>query len=511
MMSEMNLQKNEPYLVMYDIRGIQNYIFKTNHAKEIVGASELVDSIIMNGLTAYIDTLEDSVRPYYMTDWRNDDETAFLNHEDIIMQLLFIGGGNAYVLFRNRDYCRLMNRFLGKYVLEQTYSLNLAVAMWKKTDSYAYDYKMINEEMRRIKAKMPNAKPIGALPFMQRDSIIGYPVSEIRKKYGNEENAYCTEAAHKREHFPKNESEQIFDNMVTLKGDNSSLAICHIDGNSMGIRILEEMKDKHLYADAIKAMRTLSLEITTAFRSTFEEMAAYIIELSPKIKKETENKLYRELIVAGDDITFICNAKLARHAVEFFLKKIMEKGFSACAGIAYFHSHFPFADAYQVAEACCDSAKKCAKNKEHLGENGTIGCYMDFQICTNVRAANLREYRDKHYLVDGEWMIARPYYVPCEKDRQKLNSRNEKKNIINLKKALITFSDSDFIARNKAKKLRNIIPEGIQGIEAYLLFLESRNIKLENPREQYRFWYDALEIIDIDLVEKGEIADEISS
>lgn len=34
--------------------------------------------------------------------------------------------------------------------------------------------------------------------------------------------------------FPKNEDEKVFDRMVTEKGDNSTLAVCHIDGNSIG-------------------------------------------------------------------------------------------------------------------------------------------------------------------------------------------------------------------------------------------------------------------------------------
>lgn len=493
--------EQESCIAMYDVRGIQDYIFKTNYAKEIVGASYLIDSIIVNGLEAYIKDLDSNLQNQYMTDWKKDNPLEFLDNKNILMQVMFIGGGNAYVLFRNREICKKINHFLGKYILEKTYSLNLAVAVWEKTESYANDYKDINNEMRRIKAKMSNAKPMGALPFMERDSITGFPITTIKKEH-NKENYYCTESNHKRNAFPQNESEQIFDNMVTLKGDNSSLAICHIDGNSMGMRIKQKMEHVESYSEAIKMMRALSLEIETAFRKTFNKMTDYIEELSPKIKENTTHKLYRELIVAGDDITFVCNAKLARSAVEKFLENIVEQGYSACAGIAYFNSHFPFSDAYKVAEACCDSAKKCAKKEEHLGVNGMVGCYMDFQICTNVRAANLKAYRDKHYLVDGQTIIARPYYVPCKTEQQQLNAKNEEHNIMRLKEWLKKFDDEEFIARNKAKKLRNIIPEGLFGIESYLLFLKSRGIKLDNPKEQYRYWYDALEILDIDFVLK---------
>lgn len=495
---------DKSYIVMYDVRGIQDYIFKTNHAKEIVGASCLVDSIIIKGLEEYVNEKENE-QNRYMTDWENDDGDAFLTDSSVVMQVMFIGGGNAYVLIRGEEACHDVNWFLSKYVLTETYSLNLAVAVIEKGESYAKDYENINAEMRRIKAKMPNARPTGALPFMKRDSITGYPISRRVEKY-KAVNYYCTEAVKKRskfsaDEFSENEGEKIFDNMVTEKGDNSSLAICHIDGNSMGMRIREQMKNVKAYEEAISKMRTLSKDIANSFRDTFDKMIAYMDELTPKVKPNSKHKLYREIIVAGDDITFVCNAKLARSAVEFFLKQIVERGYSACAGIAYFNSHFPFSDAYKVTEACCETAKRCAKENGHRGKDGSVGCYMDFQICTNVRAANLGEYRKKHYLVNGEYMIARPYYVPSDKEGwEEMNSGNQCNSIDRLEQWLIKFDDKTFIARNKAKKLRNIIPEGLDGIKSYLLFLKYRGIELDRPEEQYRYWYDALEIMDIDLI-----------
>lgn len=509
-------QKDKNYIVMYDVRGIQDYIFKTNHAKEIVGASRLVDSIIIKGLKEYVKQkvagLDDDKKDQYMTDWENDSPHAFLTNPNVIMQVMFIGGGNAYVLFRKEKVCHEVNRFLGKYVLKETYSLNLAVAVLDKTESYEKDYENINTEMRRIKAKMSNTMPTGALPFMKRDSITGYPISTRREEYDTV-NDYCTEAAKKRDKFPekefaKNEGERIFDNMVTEKGDDSNLAICHIDGNSMGMRIRKQMKHVKSYEDAIPRMRELSKNIAVSFRQTFDEMIKYMDKLAPKVKPGSEHKLYREIIVAGDDITFVCNAKLARSAVEFFLRNIVKKGYSACAGIAYFNSHFPFSDAYKVAEACCESAKKCAKEEGHRGEDGSVGCYMDFQICTNVRAADLREYRKKHYFVDKEYVIARPYYVPSEEEWVQMNSRNECNSIERLKEWLVRFNDETFIAKNKAKKLRNIIPEGLDGIKSYLLFLKYRGIELEEPEKQYQYWYDALEIMDIDLNPEKKVSKE---
>lgn len=43
------LQEKE-VLAMYDVRGIQGYIFKSNVAKEIIGASVLVEKLLQKDL-----------------------------------------------------------------------------------------------------------------------------------------------------------------------------------------------------------------------------------------------------------------------------------------------------------------------------------------------------------------------------------------------------------------------------------------------------------------------------
>lgn len=507
--------QDQEVLAMYDVRGIQSYIFKSNAAKEIVGASALVEKIITEGLQAYIRTLGSQEREVYMTDWKNDAPEAFLKDPAIEMQIMFIGGGNAYVLFRKGSVCSKVNRFLAKYILEKTYSLNLAVAVVARTDSYKHDYEAINDEMRNIKACMPLNMPVGAMPFMEADSITGYPVVSHEKE-GN----FSTEAKLKRGAFPEQEDEKIFDNMVTEKGDSSTLAVFHIDGNSMGNSIRMKMEEKENYEDAVRTMRELSLNISGTFRQTVDKMRAYMDSLSPKVKN-TDKKLYREIIVAGDDITFVCNAKLALPAVEYFLKHIGDSGeFSACGGIAFFNSHFPFSDAYQVAEACCDSAKKRAKRKENkvtvISERksgtktkketvGRVGNFLDYQICTNISAARLDSYRDRHYQNDGKLCIARPYYVPDPND-QEMNEKNDRYNIGQLHMWQKYFKE---MPRSKAKGLRNVIPMGENEIKKEISFLKSRGYsEFGDSVEQYGIWYDALEIMDWLIPDEEEMTDE---
>lgn len=479
-------------LAMYDVRGIQNYIFKSNAAKEIIGASVLVANVIMDGLNAFIrEQIDQNEQRYYLTDWETDNASQFLENKEIHMQVMFVGGGNAYVLFREGSICQKVNRYLAKYIMKTTYSLNLAVAVVEKTESYRKDYENINEEMRRIKAYMPSAQPLGALPFMEADSVTGYPITcKDKDQY------FCTEAMLKRNAFPKQESEKVFDNMVTEKGDSSMLAVCHIDGNSMGSSIKDTMSGIDSYEKAIATMRKLSLKIAKSFRKSFDCMTVYMDELSPKVKKNLRNKLYREIIVAGDDITFVCNAKLAIPAVKYLLAHIGDESeYSACGGIAFFNSHFPFSDAYQVAESCCSSAKSRAKEKNNRGEDGRIGNYFDFQICTNISAADLDSYRQKHYVSENQLFIARPYYVPSCKDSIGMNKKNES---FSVEKLEMWQKVIHHMPRNKAKMLRNSTTAGTNKREETISFLKSRGYgKFTDSKEEYAIWYDATEIMDL--------------
>lgn len=496
-------------LAMYDVRGIQNYIFKSNVAKEIIGASAIVDSIIINGLEKYKSTkVNKDEQNCYMTDWKHDDAKAFIKNSDIQMQVMFIGGGNAYVLFRKGAVCESVNRFLGKYVLDRTYSLNLSVAVVEKTNSYKDDYAAINNEMRRIKAYMPLTQPIGSLPFMMTDSITGYPITHIEKnRHEKQTDKYCTESYLKKNAFydlPEREDEKIFDNMVTQKCDNSILAVCHIDGNSMGVRIINTMKNKKSYDEAVPAMRKLSNEIADTFENTYNSMESYMDEISSQVKINSPNKLYRKIIVAGDDITFVCNAKLAIPAVKHFLQNL-GTDYSACGGIAFFNSHFPFSDAYQAAEACCDSAKKRAKLAKNRGKDGKIGSYLDYQVCTNISAAQLDRYRDKNYTTDIGMIIYRPYYVDVDGEKT-LNEKNKEYNISRLYDCVKYIKK---LPRSKAKQLRDAISIGENEMNSCIALLESRGCEgVSKTVDEYAIWYDALEIMDLLIIGDADNEDK---
>ena len=155
-------------------------------------------------------------------------------------------------------------------------------------------------------------------------------------------------------------------------------------------------------------------------------------------------------------------------------------------------------DAYQVAEACCDNAKKRAKEPENRGNDNAIGNFFDFQICTNVRAANLDSYREKHYVSGTDCFIARPYYVVPKTDRHGLDAVNEKYSVAHLDEWSEQFGKKK-MPRSKAKQLRNAIPVKNKR-EEVISFLDSRGYPAFKERsEEYALWYDALEIMDFNI------------
>lgn len=520
--------KEKEVLAMYDVQKIQDYIFRTNRIKEIKGASVLIENIISEGLEKVICQLGLN-RVKCRTDWENDDTAAYFKPDsEIQMQVIFIGGGNAFVLFRKGSLCEQINRSLAKYVLEHTYSLQLSAAVVEKTDNFAKDYENINNRMSEIKEMMPQCKPMGAFPFMAADTVTGFPLV----KESNYDGYVCEESWLKIQHYEKAENEEdLLDHLVKEKGDNSFLAMVHIDGNDMGNRITNIIGKYQDYENAVKEMRKVSIQIRDSFQEAFQTTCQFIDEMTEEIKPGYRGNLYRKLILAGDDITFICNAMIAIEAVKLFQQSVSEKlmyweegydeaenqkryGLSCCAGIAFFRSHFPFRSAYEVAEACCREAKERAKEEEHRyegKEDGTIGSYLDFQICSHIKTMDLKDHRKKNYTFADRTgkMIYRPYYVSGKASTAQmadLNERNSKYDIDQIffenLKYFQNHDGSKTNSKNKMIMLRNAYAFGKNEVEKKETFLKSRQIRF--PETEWETWYDALEMLDLCIMKKED-------
>lgn len=515
-------------LAMYDIRGIQDYIFKTVNIKDAIGASSIVEDIIERALESAVND-EGLPKDRVSLEWHTASGPIEFSGDKALncdVYVLYIGGGNAYVMYQNRETALKINKKMSVFVLKNTYSLQLATAMVDVTGNYSTDYKRLNSEMSAVKAKMEKSGPLGALPVMEIELKTGYPVTE---KDGSDKMSTETVLKKKRDvEVRKNKAveDKILDSYVTKKGVDSTIAVVHIDGNNMGLRIRNLIKDKQDYAEAVSLMRSISFNINSSYKNVYYDMERHFNDNS-EVRGKSNNKFVMKVLTAGDDITYVCNGAVALDTVEYFSKKISKKGlygadneadlkkygFSVCAGVAYISSHYPFYSGYETAEACCESAKKRAKDPRNM-KDGRIGSWVDFQICKNIGSGNIESVRKKEYLTaESIQLMLRPYYISTDVDKELYENTEMHFAYENLKRNIEFFANTENIPRNFVKQLRNLYSDGESLMKQFVSFLNSRNWKLPEGTDDvyvkiagksFAKYYDALEILDLAASEEHQ-------
>lgn len=532
-------EKTREILAMYDVRGIQKYIYRTAKVRDAIGASSIVENIINkaleNAVKEYLKLEQESGEKNHLKSdlkWFDDNGVRpYEEYEGEFVQVLYIGGGNAYVRYSSKELALKISKRMSRYIIDHTYSLQLATAFVEKSDNYSKDYRNLNEQMIKVKEKMCDSKPLGALPIMDIEIKTGFPLSEKidyedkKEKVSRETKLKAGENRKVRSNQER--EEKIFDSYVTKKGTDSTLAVVHIDGNNMGLRIRGMIKDETEYSGAVNKMRQISFQINDSYKKVFNDMKSFF-EGDAYMKDDGKDNHYfvMKVLTAGDDITYICNATIALATVEYFCNEISkysmntdepdnpEYKFSVCAGVAYIGSHFPFSVGYEVAEECCSSAKKIAKENKD-GEK--VGNWVDFQICKNVKALDFDNMRKNEYITcSGEQLLRRPYYIYAKEESNVFKELNKKENSFEqFKKDFGKFTKTDEnshkreIPRSFLKEIRNTYPLGKNQINILNSFLKSRNnhiadddgMYFTNEKGETAMYYDNLEMMDyyIDL------------
>ena len=319
--------------------------------------------------------------------------------EGYIGEVIYDGGGNFFVIYKSKEILVEVNKKFTKAVLENIGTLRVLCSYVEidNFDDYKADEKRLRTEHRRHENEESIMRSVNAIPFVQIDSNTSQPIvlTSIGKIKGkNIPPKVSQESYAKYKKFSNEEliGEQILDKLVAQKGSDSMLAVIFIDGNNMGAQVsrcLEGVSSD--YKSSIDALRKFSNSIQTK----------YVDETRDAIIKKLKNRI---IVNAGDEMSFICKASDAFTAVETYFSTLRkDESCSSCAGIALFHSHAPYYEAYKIAEECCDNAKAIMKER---GETDT--CYMDFQYCQGALGMNLDTMRARETgdLSSKPWLIA---------------------------------------------------------------------------------------------------------
>lgn len=263
-----------------------------------------------------------------------------------------------------------------------------------------------------------------------------------------------------------------FGDLGGSENESNFIAVVHIDGNSMGDRV-KRIREKYgigNWEDFKNKQREFSESIDKDFKEAFYGMVDVVIDNilnGNLIKLNTQDYLpIRKIILAGDDVCFVCDGRIGLECAYTFMKKLNEKknavdgeNYYAAAGVCIVHSKFPFYRAYNISEGLCSSAKKLIAKKE------TQACAIDWHIDFGELEDSVSEIKKDYIADDGTDMLLRPYFVGVdfETTRKYENFRDLICNIANK-------SEKEFESKGKIKELRNVIREGENETNRYIVF-----------------------------------------
>lgn len=195
----MSAQKS--ILSIYDVCGIQEYIFATSRLSENAGASAIVSRVLKEQLREALEAVAEVRGGRVIVKWWEAKDFQILQASDLLAEIVYIGGGNAVVAYQDRGVYDEVNQAFAQSLLKTSYTLSLATAY---VDTDFLDYKKDREELEkrleRVKARQQRQRPMGALPIVAQEALTGLPVTQ-RYRYRGQEQDLSTLQALKRQAY----------------------------------------------------------------------------------------------------------------------------------------------------------------------------------------------------------------------------------------------------------------------------------------------------------------------
>ncbi len=479
--------------VLIDTVSIQRYIFSSNRLKENLGASHLVKDIYdkQQIMVAFEDTFEEEIKEDEFDDWREHPEEVKIRNDNVSFEVGYIGGGNALLLFKEKDKARKFVKNWTKRLLIETPGLQIAVAISDfDLDNFKHELKRLFRQLTKNKNRFFPNTTLSKYGITADCSLSG--LSSDIHYHDVDMDRYISSVSYARlkaAETTQTEIEIIYsdilknkyafttqiDHLGQITGE-SHIAIVHIDGNQMGKRFMS--------CENLQALRKLSKSVEETTENSFRELISYIVSNMAsfmnkssgfRIAKEDEKYILpiRPIIIGGDDITFVCDGRLGVHFAEKFIEFFSKKGvsdkkpLSACAGVSIIKTKYPFYRGYLLAEELCNEAKKDAKKEEDSS-------FLDFHIAYGGFSGTLSEIRKGYYTVKEGGLHFGPY-------RLSNNKPDDEKNIINLKKGIRYLRyDKTKWPHSKLKEMRSILTLGKEITKRFIEEMRARELELPN-------------------------------
>lgn len=467
-----------------DTAGIQSYIFGSNMLKHNVGASYLVSCATQDWVFGELAALGPT-----NIDQEGQFNSQSIEKDSLTSELVYAGGGNTIILFRSPETARKFTRRLTRRALTEAPGLQLVVCHsefdWDN-EALSQVIKTTLEQVSQKKRNPTVFAPLLGLGVTADCQYTGLPAvgknkddQRISAEVQAKEVAF--EAAHDAltRSLPLNgyEIPKDFDDLGRTRGESSYIGVIHTDGNGMGKRVVaiadwhRRPRDNRSYIQAIRAFSE------SVKRAAQDALVATYCQLIQSIDPEgkiggvvpvRDRKLpLRPIVLGGDDVTFVCDGRLALTLTEFYLRQVTakplsdDKPLSARAGIAVVKSHFPFARAYALAEELTHSAKAYLKEREAPPFNEQDLSAMDWHFAVSGVVLDLQQIRAREYTVPSGQLMMRPIRLDP--------SNNDWRSWVTFTTIINDFRSEKWIERrNKIVALRDALREGGEAVQQYL-------------------------------------------
>jgi hypothetical protein len=368
------------YLYGASIQGIQEYIYATNKLQEIIGASEIIDS-----LGQKFDEKKDYGEIYAVFDK--------LRENDLVEQILLNAAGNFRAIVDGEENLKKIVRDLPKKIMQNAYGITISQA----TAPYnGGDYEKASKELEQ-KLKTQRNRP--SLPLDMSINFMALAPKTARSiaKF-DDDDALDISSVQKREAygrwFKKHPGAKELKEFSQISNKKNKLAVIHADGNGLGV-LVKNLTDEVKNTGKLDVIANFSKALDNATKDAYENAIAKTEEVFGK-----DDLKIKALILSGDDMTAVCDADIALEFTKNFIeefeketdnkKRDIEKKLTMCAGIAYCNEKFPFHYAAALAEELCSAAKK--HSKDHYVKDAKQDIAPSCLMFHNVQSSNFQSW-----------------------------------------------------------------------------------------------------------------------
>ncbi|WP_077611899.1 Cas10/Cmr2 second palm domain-containing protein [Clostridium sp. Marseille-P2415] len=503
------------FLAVFDVSGIQDYIFATNRLQENTGASIIVTGILKESLPQALKNVEKShPERKAITDWMNSKDPLFwVDGGEIFAEIIYIGGGNAMVAFQDKETYQFTREELAKEIISRSTSLTVASCICNVNDTFPEERKKLLASLEEVKRGLIRQSGLSLFPIVEQDTAFGLPITGTVEKTGEKvtsvqmekRTAFQDECKKEDSIFitaPNNKYRYAVEmkDLVLKEEEGSYVAVVHIDGNGMGDMIHSRIQNMESdFKRALTDMKELSKEISRTYQNVFNHIVEKFCQTNAYLNAGKTILPLRPVVLDGDDVTFICKGSLGIPLAAAFLRLLMKetKGeLTACAGIALVHNHFPFRIAYETAEACCANAKKSWYGRK----DRQIAGYLDFQLMRGASQKELKQLRSERFPlgVNPDKVMLRPYCVSLECDMEDDKSFDFFHELIKKLPAKTQDNRRGKWPRSRLKRLYETYLMGTEELEALKQEYASRGYDIrELMGRDHVSMFDALEVMDL--------------